>query len=214
MKRTRGTRKKPIAQLDFWAPAAAPATGIPVQTGRTDLQPTTVLMRHTSCRRVLEMIRQVRTFFPELDGCTIKVGLTRSAAGLASREDLWIWLNPRRLTYHTIAHECVHLLQTRGVMPSGEKSADLYALARDLFLVDDLPYYLTLPRSLRAARAGQPAEVHRLLNQVAREALQRREDGLRTYLKWFEEEVELRWESRRRAAAPITFAAPMQAVLF
>jgi hypothetical protein len=212
MKRTqrRRPRRQALTQLPLWRGEGAAAAG------RSDLSPTSVLLRQTSCRRVLDQIRQVRMFFPELDGTTIKVGLTRSAAGLASRDEPWIWLNPRRLTRHTIAHEFVHLLQGRGLVPNGEKSADLYALARDLFLVDDLPYYLALPRSLKNSRTASPAEVDRLLHQVARESLARREAGHRTYLRWFEGEVETRWEQFAETRAPNLRAAapPAQAMLF
>lgn len=200
-------RKETATQLGLWSSGALQASG------RGDLSPTSVLLRQASCRRVLDQIRQVRLFFPELDEITIKVGLTRSAAGLASREEPWIWLNPRRLTRHTIAHEFIHLVQAQGTVPAGEKSADLHSLARDLFLVDDLPYYLRLPRSLRLARPERAGEIHRLLHQVARESLIRREGGHRTYLKWFEEEVDTRWECAREAP-PVAAPVPMQVSLF
>jgi hypothetical protein len=199
--------KRPTVQLPLWSDAS------PSAAGRSDLSPTSVLLRQSSCRRVLDLIRQVRAFFPELDGTTIKVGFTRSAAGLASPDEPWIWLNPRRLTRHTIAHEFVHLLQARGLVPNGEKSADLHALARDLFLVDDLPYYLTLPRSLKSSGAARPVEIRRLLHQVARDSLAQRQAGHRTYLRWFESEIEMRWKSRS-AAEPPEAAAPVQACLF
>jgi hypothetical protein len=204
--RQRRPRAKP-AQLALWN------RDDPEQQGRPDLQPTSVLLRHRSCARVLEMIRQVRLFFPELDGLSLRVGLTRSAAGLASREEPWIWVNPRKLTRHTIAHELTHLLQNQGLLPGGEKSADLHSLARHAYLADDLPYYLKLPRALRLVPVPERTELHGLLHQVARESLEQRAAGLRTYLKWFEEEMAQRWPALAATRAPAPSAAA-QADLF
>ncbi len=159
------------------------------------------------------MIRQVRIFYPELDGVTIRVGLTRAAAGLAAREEPWIWINPRKLTRHTIAHELIHLLQSRGLVPSGEKSADLHALARHPFLADDLPYYLKTPRSLRAIPAEGRGRISSLLHGLARESLARRESGERQYLRWFEDELAGRWKKLLADPGPVS-TAPEQATLF
>lgn len=166
----------------------------PAVPSRGDLVPTRPLERHASCGRVLEAIRRVRVFFPELDGCCIKVGLTRAAAGFASREEDWIWINPRQLTYHTIAHELMHLLQNHELVPHGEKSADLFALARHRTLVDDLPCYLVTPASLKRAWSSRRGEIESLLHRTARDAVTAREEGCRTYLRWFEREIATRWE--------------------
>lgn len=202
---TRRRRPRCLSQLALWE------GGRPAEA-RADLLPTRPLLQHRSCPRVLDLIRQVRTFFPELDGVSLKIGLTRRAAGLASRDEPWIWINPRRLTRHTIAHEMVHLLQFRGLVPTGEKSADLYALARDCWLADDLPFYLQTPRALRLACQEGAPEAYRLLHRLARESLTRREQGERTYLRWFERELAARWiEAVPVAVEP---APPIQASLF
>lgn len=146
---------------------------------------------------MLHLIRQVRGFFPELDGCSIRVGLTRSAAGFAAKEELCIWVNPYRLSLHTIAHELVHLLQFRGDLPQGERAADLFALARHPVLADDAPCYLRVPRSLANASGTARPRALSLLHGVAAEAVRRREAGLRTYLQWFEEELKRRWKEMR-----------------
>ena len=182
--------------------------------GRADLLPTRVLLRHPSCTRVLESIRQVRAFYPELDGISLRVGLTRSAAGFASREEPWIWINPRTLVRHTIAHELTHLLQNLGHVPSGEKAADLFALARHPVLCDDVPYYLATPRSLRDAWPAATAEISSLLHRTARESVDRRTSGERRYLVWFEQTLRLRWSERRAAALPNTDPLLVQPTLF
>ena len=161
---------------------------------------------------MLRSIRQVRAFFPELDGVGIKVGLTRRAAGLAGRDEPAIWINPYRLTRHTIAHELVHLLQFRQLLPQGERSADLHALARHPVLVDDSPCYLKIPRGMANATGPVSAKIPGLLHSLAREALRRREEGLRTYLQWFETELVSRWRDLRLASRRPP--APEQAGLF
>ena len=92
----------------------------------------------------------MRAHFPELDGVTVRVGLTkrRGVLGLASLgEEAMIWIRPRRIRRFAIAHELVHLLQARGLVPGGEMCADLWALARASSYVDAAPFYLRLPRA-------------------------------------------------------------------
>ena len=161
---------------------------------RPDLAPTPPLARHPSCARVVERIRRARLFFPELDGIPIRVGLTRAAAGFAARNEFTIWMNPSGLTLHTVAHELTHLLQNLGHVPKGEKSADLFALARHRTLVDEMPCYLRVPRSMGAAWPRRREEIERLLHRTARDATSRRAAGHRTYLRWFEDELAERWE--------------------
>jgi hypothetical protein len=201
------SRNRKRAQLQLWAGnGEEPA-------GRPDLAPTTVLRRHPSCPRVLGQIRQVRIFFPELDGLALKVGLTRAAAGFASRDEPWIWVNPRRLSRHTIAHELVHLLQNLGHVPKGERSADLYALARHRAVVDDLPCYLRTPAGLRRAWPDRRAKIEALLHQTALDALAAKGGGETYYLRWFERELQVRWrvtESDR----PGVLARAEQGILF
>ncbi len=137
----------------------------------------------------MRKVRYVRRFFPELDDLALKVGLTRRAAGLAEIEGDRLWLNPNRLSLHTIAHELVHLLQGRGLVPHGERSCDLYALARDASLVDALPYYLAVPRTLGDKQGWLRTGVAVPIHNLAREAIVRRTDGFRRYIRWFEDEA-------------------------
>lgn len=129
-----------------------------------------------------------------MEGLTVRVGLTRTAAGFASREEPCIWINPHRLLRHTIAHELTHLLQNLGHVPGGEKPADLFALARSAVLVDDLPAYLEVPRSLRATWNAAPESARKLLHHTACDAVRARAEGQRYYLQWFERELRERWE--------------------
>lgn len=152
-----------------------------------------VLRKHRLRNDVLRRVDYVRRYFPELSGETITVGLTRAASGMAIPGGTRIWLNPSRLSYHTIAHELVHLLQMRDLgIPSGERACDVFSLARHWTLNDDHPSYVRVPVALldRKGRLSDPEA--RLVYEVACEALSRRSNGLRRYLAFFEAELEHR----------------------
>lgn len=147
---------------------------------------TRALRDHPSRSRILRMVRIALGYFPELDGTRIRIGVARGAHGYASLDEPAIWLNPRGLCYQTIAHELVHLLQARGLVPGGERSCDVYSLARDRFLVDAAPVYLEIPDALTTPGGGLRDGAARLLHTTAREAIRRREAGERRYIVWFE----------------------------
>lgn len=152
-----------------------------------------VLRKHRLRNDVLRRVDYVRRFFPELDGETITVGLTRAASGMAVPGGSRIWLNPSRLSHHTIAHELIHLLQRRELgIPSGEKACDVYSLARHWTLNDDRPSYVRVPRSLCEENGAVSERVGRALFEIALDALDRRAQGHRNYIAYFEREVERR----------------------
>ena len=152
-----------------------------------------VLRKHRLRNDVLRRVDYVRRFFPELEGETITVGLTRAASGMAVLGGSRIWLNPSKLSYHTIAHELIHLLQLRDLgIPSGEKACDVFSLARHWTLNDDRPTYVRVPLALTEGRPVMPEAVARMLLDVARESLERRAEGRRLYIAFFEEEVRRR----------------------
>ena len=142
--------------------------------------------------RILERLEFVRRFFPELADGTVRVGLARKRGvlGWGSLDPArpGIWVRPRRLSYFTIAHEFTHLLQARNLVPRGERSCDVFALARSSMLVDHAPSYLKLPRQLRHPRLRP--EHAQLLTDCARRALAARDAGDRRYLLLFERMVE------------------------
>ena len=163
------------------------------------------ILRSRHHRRILERLEFVRRFFPELDAVSIHVGqaLKPGVLGWGSMdpERPGIWVRPLRLATFTIAHEFVHLLQARGLAPQGERSCDLWALARTPLIIDCPPSYLALPRALRARRTVD-APTASLLCRMAREAIERREQGDRRYLARFEREFAAAWAGKR-AAAPV-----------
>lgn len=142
--------------------------------------------------RIVEHLEFARRFFPELEGLTIRIGLAqkRGVLGWGSLDPArpGIWVRPRRLHLFTIAHEFTHLLQARELVPRGERSCDVYALARTPLLIDSPPSYLKLPRALR--RPKPTPEQAYLLCDLARRAIAAREAGDRRYLQHFEQWLE------------------------
>jgi hypothetical protein len=151
-----------------------------------------LVIRSPHLARIRERLEFVRRFFPELDGCTIRIGLAlkRGVLGWGSLdpEHPGIWVRPRRLEYFTIAHEFTHLLQARDLVPRGERACDLWALARSPLVIDAMPGYLRLPRALHVRRAPSAAEASWLCD-AARRAIAARARGDRRYLQRFEREV-------------------------
>jgi hypothetical protein len=148
---------------------------------------TRALRSHRSCNTTLEKVRYTLRYFPELEGERIKVGLTRAASGMAVPGGFEIWLNPFRTSYHTIAHELVHLLQRKGAgVPQGERSCDVYSLARHWTLNDVTPSYVDIPAKLANVDGTLPQSSARVVFDAAADALARRQSGLRRYIAYFE----------------------------
>jgi len=159
-----------------------------------------VLRRHRSKNDVLRDVAYVRRYFPELEGDTVTVGITKAASGMAVPGGTRIWLNPSRLSYHTISHELLHLLQCRNLgIPAGEKACDVFSLARHWTLNDERPSYVQFPRNIIDER-GQISEANaKLVFAVAREAIVQRTNGLRTYISFFEYELARRVDEKDTA---------------
>jgi hypothetical protein len=101
-----------------------------------------------------------------------------------------IWLNPSRLSYHTIAHELMHLLQRRDLgIPSGEKACDVFSRARHWTLNDDRPSYIRIPLDLLDERGMLSDARARMVFAAAREAVVQRTRDMRTYISFFEYEL-------------------------
>jgi hypothetical protein len=156
---------------------------------RGSVVPTRALKTHRSCNNVLRRVHYVRRFFPELSERVIRVGLTRAASGMAVPGSNEIWLKPSGLSYHTVAHELVHLLQGSHGIPTGERSCDVYALARHWTLNDTPPYYVRVPAELLDVWGRiQPASAI-LIYRVAASAIERRRNGVRNYIAYFEKSL-------------------------
>jgi hypothetical protein len=147
-------------------------------------------------KRARRELDAVRDHFPELESVTVRVGLTkrRNVLGLASLGKVpMIWIRPRRIYRCAIAHELVHLLQARDLVPGGEKTCDLYTLARSPQLIDVAPFYLRVPKRFHdgtherrltpeAARVLHGLAVEALAGRTARSAIHRFETRARAEL--------------------------------
>jgi len=157
------------------------------------------LLQHRGFNTVMKKLHYVRRYFPELSSQTIKVGLTRTASGMAIAGGNEVWLNPNRISYHTIAHEFVHLLQGRHSVPGGERSCDVFALARHWTLNDTAPYYVKVPPGLLDLWGKLPPDSAKLVYDVASRAIEMRKSGTRNYIAYFEKALRETTRSRRRA---------------
>ncbi|MBI4719662.1 MAG: hypothetical protein HY770_00165, partial [Chitinivibrionia bacterium] len=144
---------------------------------------------HRSQKAIFKKLAYVRRFFPELDDKSIRVGLTRAASGMAVPGGDELWFNPTSLSYHTIAHELVHLLQGKDGLPKSERSCDLHALARHWTLNDEQPSYVKIPRELLDDAGRFPPANAKLVYDAAVEALRRRSEGAHNYIVLFEEHL-------------------------
>ena len=130
-------------------------------------------------KRARRELHAVRDHFPGLDDVTVRVGLTkrRNVLGLASLGSTpMIWIRPRRIHRCAIAHELVHLLQARKLVPGGEKTCDLHTLARAAALIDVAPFYLKVPARFhdRSNDRRVAPEAAVVLHALANEALEGR----------------------------------------
>ena len=150
---------------------------------------TRALRHHPRCNTVLQKLHYTLRFFPELQGRQIRVGLTRAASGMAIAGGNEVWFNPSHLSYHTIAHELVHLLQGQQGIPTGERSCDVFALARHWTLNDTPPYYVRVPIQLVGRDGKLRPEGARLIYDTARRALELRNSGTRRYISFFEKSL-------------------------
>ena len=79
---------------------------------------TRLVLRSPHRDRILERVEFVRRFFPEIDRCTVTLGLAQKRGvlgwGSLDPERPGIWVRPRVLHRFTVAHELTHLLQARG----------------------------------------------------------------------------------------------------
>jgi hypothetical protein len=148
------------------------------------------LQRHRLRGSLVFKLAYVRRFFPELDGRTIRVGLTRTAAGLAVPGGDEVWVHPSQTSYQSLAHEFVHLLQGRNDVPKGEKSCDVFALARHWTLNDSPPFYVRLPVEYQTTGGKIRPECARLIYWIARRAVDMRKTGTRNYIAYFEKTLE------------------------
>ena len=153
---------------------------------------TTTEYREKLQKKFLEALSK----FPELDPSVIVFGLATQheadARGVydfikKSKEEIRIGINPGRtmVSYKTLGHELTHFLQWLGKVPQGEKSCDIYTLARNKLFFDQSPNYLEIP-------LGVEIEWHKYASAVRQTcimAIEKRNNGERKYIQWCEENI-------------------------
>lgn len=134
-----------------------------------------------------DRIAWVRSYYPELEGQTITFALYDAMpyAGLCDWGRNIIKLsNDGAACTRTIAHELTHMVQHHlRTIPYGERSCDLWTLARSPALNSTPPCYLHLPPGLRR---GWDRTSARYCHDLASMAIVERRNGRRQYIKWFE----------------------------
>lgn len=84
-----------------------------------------------------------------------------------------------------LGHELTHFVQCISDIPHGEKSCDIWTIARDRLFLDRPPGYLRIPRAVRDAW-----DVHAdAVRALCVEAIDQRANGRRRYIVWLEREI-------------------------
>jgi hypothetical protein len=135
-----------------------------------------------------QRIEAVMVLFPELRDAPLKFRHSpKLLCALAVHAPGCITFAKPDPSFHVIAHEITHEVQDRRLgVPFGERSCDLYTIARSIMFTDESPSYLNTPHT------GQVNLWEFLRNEavlLAREAITRRGKGERNYIVWWEREM-------------------------
>ena len=98
--------------------------------------------------KFLQRLDEVRSYFPELDGHTVKVGITINADGKADLIGKAVYFRSRNVSYYVIGHELTHLLQEMEGLPKSERSCDIFTMARGVLFCDEAPNYVKIPKRM------------------------------------------------------------------
>lgn len=142
---------------------------------------------------IREKISEVLEYFPELKPDVIRVGWTESehyiGRYMANKSDskrIYIQLS-KHASVAVISHEFVHHIQFKKcTIPLGERPCELWNIARS-------PDLQTMCQSnifeYPAGVSDNWEEWKYIAHEVAKDAIKKREDGLRNYLKWYEDKM-------------------------
>lgn len=127
--------------------------------------------------------------FPELHPKTIKFSYTKGfarAMTLKATETTYnIGYNPEKpLYYYVLGHELMHFAQVFSEIPHGEKSCDVYTLARSELFLDNPPCYIDLPAEIENYWDNYAKDVRNLCI----DAIEIRKTN-RQYIKWVVKEI-------------------------
>ncbi|MEE9150247.1 MAG: hypothetical protein V3U20_00235 [Thermoplasmata archaeon] len=140
--------------------------------------------------RFLDRLDLARNLFPELDSETVKVGITLNADGKADSKSKAVYFRSRNVSFYVMGHELTHLLQESGKVPKGERSCDIYTLARRDRFCDESPNYVKVPKRLLDEKGFIRMEYRGLVHETAKTALTLRSSGRKRYISLFEKTLE------------------------
>jgi len=200
--KTNGIDKLIVSKYDYWNGGQRPIIRIQIQTNIdsndsiNEIQNTNIIIGKSLINtpnriqnKLIQMLRKSLNEFPELNDRKIILGVTYANDGNAfmdyeKLDTFTIRLNPRRVTYFTIGHELTHFLQFLKLVPSGEKSSDIFTLAKSQLFLDEPPSYLRIPKRLQDYWEENALKIHTL----SKDALEYRKNH-RNYIKWFEDKL-------------------------
>jgi hypothetical protein len=144
--------------------------------------------------RINSVCSSVGPMFPELGGISLRIRMKRLRRALAEYDyrSLRIDIDPSKfepdpynLLPSVLSHETMHALQhIDRTIPYGERSCDLYTLARlpDEMFPRTRDFYVKVPQKILSLRPD-------LIRITAKEALDNRSKGVRNYIVWFENKL-------------------------
>jgi hypothetical protein len=136
--------------------------------------------------RFLERLNETRSYFPELDGHTVKVGITINADGKADLKGKGVYFRSRNVSYYVIGHELTHLLQEMEGLPKSERSCDIFTMARGVLFCDEAPNYVKVPKKMVDEKGFIKDDFRDFVHGTARIAVNLKNSGERRYIQWFE----------------------------
>jgi hypothetical protein len=155
----------------------------------SDGKPWTFTRRFTAKKgqsRFLRRLDEARSFFPELEGETVKVGITINADGKADLRGRAVYFRSRNVSYYVLGHELTHLLQEIQGLPKSERSCDIFTLARTVLFCDESPNYVKVPKEMVDENGFILDHYREFVHKTARSASALRRAGKRFYISWFE----------------------------
>jgi hypothetical protein len=136
--------------------------------------------------KFLERLNESRTYFPELDGITVKVGITINADGKADLLGRAVFFRSRNVSYYVIGHELTHLLQEIQGLPKSERSCDIFTMARTPLFCDESPNYVKVPKEMLDDNRFILQHYREFIHKTAKSAAALRRAGKKFYISWFE----------------------------
>lgn len=143
--------------------------------------------------RIKALESPMQEIFPELDlKLRLRIKKLKTAIASYDQRAMRIDIDPRPFSPDTnyllpsvLAHETMHALQhAKRTIPYGERSCDIYMLARlpTEFYPREREFYVKVPQRILSKAPEQ-------VKETAEKAIELRNSGTRNYIVWFENEL-------------------------